>query len=124
MLAGNANALADGKELPEPTTPKGSDTFSQTMQLARIHQYLSMAMPLLWTRQPDAIGVLGLAINVTFERNGHVEEVEGIRELLETARELWAETATIEDEEEQRVAMRLTHRLIHVADVEAVTAGA
>ena len=34
------------------------------MQLARIHQYLSMATPLLWTRQSDTIGVLGLAIGV------------------------------------------------------------
>ena len=63
MLAGNANALADGDELPEPTTPVGSATLAQPMQMARIHQYLSMATPLLWTRQPDTIGVLGLAIN-------------------------------------------------------------
>jgi predicted TIM-barrel fold metal-dependent hydrolase len=124
MLAGNANALADGDALPEPTTPIGSDTFAQTMQLARIHQYLSMAMPLLWTRQPDTLGVLGLAINVCAERNGHEREVEGIRELLETARELWAEVSTIEDEADRLRTMRLTHRLIHVADVEAVTAGA
>ena len=26
------------------------------MTLARIHQYLSMATPLLWMRQPDSIG--------------------------------------------------------------------
>jgi predicted TIM-barrel fold metal-dependent hydrolase len=123
MLAGNANALADGDALPEPTTPMGSDTFAQTMQLARIHQYLSMAMPLLWTRQPDTLGVLGLAINVCDERDGHAREVEGIRELLETARELWAEVPAIEDDADRMTTMRLTHRLIHVADVEAVTAG-
>ncbi|HEV7639866.1 MAG TPA: amidohydrolase family protein [Gaiellaceae bacterium] len=123
MLAGNANALADGDALPEPTAPVGSDSFAQTMQLARIHQYLSMAMPLLWTRQADTLGVLGLAINVCAERNGHEREVDGIRELLETARELWAEVPTIEDEADRLTAMRLTFRLIHVADVEAVTAG-
>jgi hypothetical protein len=93
------------------------------MQLARIHQYLSMAMPLLWTRQPDTLGVLGLAINVCAERDGHEREVDGIRELLETARELWTEVPTIEDETDRLRTMRLTHRLIHVADVEAVTAG-
>ena len=59
------------------------------MQLARIHQYLSMATPLLWTRQPDTIGVLGLAINACAERNGHAETVDRIRELLEAARDLW-----------------------------------
>jgi hypothetical protein len=91
------------------------------MQLARIHQYLSMATPLLWTRQPDTLGVLGLAINVCAERNGHAREVDDIRELLETARELWTEVGAIEDETDQRAAIRLTHRLIHIADIEAVT---
>jgi predicted TIM-barrel fold metal-dependent hydrolase len=121
MLAGTANALADGQELPEPTVPLGKDTLSQTMQLARIHQYLSMATPLLWMRQPDTIGVLGLAINTCAERNGHVESIEQIEELLVAARDLWAEIPSL-DETTQVDAMRLTHRLIHLADIEAVTA--
>ena len=123
MLAGNANALADGDELPEPTTPVGSATLAQPMQMARIHQYLSMATPLLWTRQPDTIGVLGLAINACAERNGYGAQVDAIRELLETARELWTEGDGVEDEADQRATIRLTHRLIHIADIEAVTAG-
>jgi predicted TIM-barrel fold metal-dependent hydrolase len=121
MLAGTANALADGQELPEPTAPLGKDTLSQTMQLARIHQYLSMATPLLWMGQPDTIGVLGLAINTCAERNGHVESIEQIEELLVAARDLWAEVPSL-DETAQRDAVRLTHRLIHLADIEAVTA--
>jgi uncharacterized protein len=123
LLAGNAEALADGGELPEPTKPVGSDTFSQPMQLARIHQYLSMATPLLWSRQADTVGVLGLAINTCAERNGHSAGVEGIRELLEAARELWLAVPGMEDEVEQRQALRLTHRLVHIADIEAVTGG-
>ena len=122
MLAGTADALADGHALPEPTTPLGSELFTQPMQLARIHQYLSMATPLLWMRQPDTMGVLGLAINTCGERNGHAAEVDRIRELLEAARDLWLATPAIEDEVEQRLAMRLTQRLIHIADIEAVTA--
>jgi len=121
MLAGNANALADGQELPEPTQPVGADTLAQPMQLARIHQYLSMVTPLLWMRQPDTIGLLGLAINTCAERNGHPDEVDRIRELLEAARDLWATIPDIEDELEARGTMRLTHRLIHIADIEAVT---
>ena len=121
LLAGTANAVADGCDLPEPTTPVGSETLAQPMQLARIHQYLSMATPLLWTRQPDTIGILGLAINTCAERNGHVEEVEKIRELLETARDLWHEIPDLDDELDQRHALRLTHRLVHIADIEAVT---
>ncbi len=122
MLAGTANALADGRELPEPTTPLGSDTLSQSLQLARVHQYLSMATPLLWSRQTDTVGVLGLAINACSERNGHVAEVERIRELIVAARDLW-ETVPGLDEPEQRSMTRLTFRLLHIADIEAVTAG-
>jgi Predicted metal-dependent hydrolase of the TIM-barrel fold len=82
MLGGTASALADGHELPEPTQPVGLDAYTQPLQLARIHQYLSMATPLLWTGQADSIGVLGLAINTAAERNGHVESAVRIEELL------------------------------------------
>jgi hypothetical protein len=122
MLGGTGNALANGHDLPEPTTPVGSELFSQPMQLARIHQYLSMATPLLWTRQPDTIGVLGLAINTCAERNGHADDVDRIRELLEAARDLWLSIPSLEDDVEQLRLIRLTHRLIHIADIEAVTA--
>ncbi len=122
MLAGTANALADGRELPEPTTPLGSDTLSQSLQLARVHQYLSMATPLLWSRQTDTVGVLGLAISACSERNGHVAEVERIRELIVAARDLWATVPGLA-ESEQRSMTRLTFRLLHIADIEAVTAG-
>jgi len=79
LLSGNAEALADGHDLPEPGKPVGSDTFSQSMQLARIHQYLSMALPLIFMRQQDSFGALGLAINACNERNGHVEELDQMR---------------------------------------------
>jgi predicted TIM-barrel fold metal-dependent hydrolase len=121
MLSGNADALADGAALPEPTAPVGRDTLVQPLQLARIHQYLSMATPLLWMRQVDSIGVLGLAINACAERNGHVDETEKIRELLEAARDVWATIPDIEDPIEERQSVRLTQRLIHIADIEAVT---
>jgi hypothetical protein len=92
------------------------------MQLARIHQYLSMATPMLWMRQMDTIGVLGLAINTCAERNGHVDAIERIEELLLAARDLWEVVPTIEDDTERVHTGRMTHRLIHLADIEAVTA--
>jgi predicted TIM-barrel fold metal-dependent hydrolase len=122
MLGGTAGRIADGLELPEPTTPRGPDSYRQPMQLARIHQYLSMATPLLWTSQPDTMGVLGLAINACAERNGYVDEVDRIRELLEAARDLWSASGTIESGVNRTEAGRLTFRLIHLADIEAVTA--
>ncbi len=124
MLGRSAARIADGEPPIEPTAPRGSDTFSQPMIFARIHQYLSMATPLLWTRQPDTIGVLGLALNATDHRNGNVpEELDRIKELLVTARDMWRAAPEVEDEQERRRLSRMTFRLIHLADIWAVTAG-
>ena len=124
MLAGNANRIADGEPPLEPSTPRGNGTFSQPMAFARIHQYLSMATPLLWTRQPDTIGVLGLALNACDERNGHPAELEQIRELVATARDLWRGLPEVEEEADRVRVSRATFRLIHLADIYAVTTGA
>jgi predicted TIM-barrel fold metal-dependent hydrolase len=124
MLWGNAARIADGEEPLEPSPPRGGGTFSQPMAFARIHQYLSMATPLLWTRQADTIGVLGLALNACADRDGHAEQREQIRELLEAARELWRVLPELDDETDQRVVSRTTFRLVHLADILAVTSGA
>jgi predicted TIM-barrel fold metal-dependent hydrolase len=124
MLAGNARRIADGEEPLEPSKPSGTDEFSQSMALARIHQYLSMATPLLWTRQQDTIGVLGLALNACYERNGYPKELEQIKELLVTAQELWRTLPEIEDEGELNSTRRVTFALVHLADIIAVTPGA
>jgi predicted TIM-barrel fold metal-dependent hydrolase len=121
MLAGTATRIADGAEPKQPSQPLGSDIFSQPMVFARIHQYLSMATPLLWTRQADTVGVLGLALNATNDRNGRPEELDRIRELIATAKTLWADSQQIEDEAERWRTNRITFRLIHLADILAVT---
>jgi hypothetical protein len=124
MLGRTSAALADGEELPAPTTPLGSSVLEQPMQLARIHQYLSMATPLLWSRQTDTVGVLGLAINACAEQDGYARTVERIEDLLVAARDLWAAVPTLTDDDARRDATRLTFRLVHLADIEAVTAAA
>jgi predicted TIM-barrel fold metal-dependent hydrolase len=122
MLAGNANRIADGEPPLRPTEAKGSETFTQPMVLARIHQYLSMATPLLWTRQPDTLGVLGLALNACQERNGSgTDDLAKIRDLLLCARDLWRAFPEIEDDADRMRAVRQTFRLIHLADILAVT---
>ncbi|HYA09350.1 MAG TPA: amidohydrolase family protein, partial [Gaiellaceae bacterium] len=121
MLAGNANRIADGEPPLAPSPPLGHYLFTQPMALARVHQYLSMAMTLLFTRQVDSFGALGLALNACNSPNGHVEEMERIRELLTAARELWRTLADAEDEGERRQVARTTSRLIHLADILAVT---
>ena len=123
MLGRTAARIADGEPPLETSTPRGGDVFTQPMIFARIHQYLSMATPLLWTRQPDTIGVLGLALNATNERNGNVpEDLERIKELLSVAHDLWRSSPEVEDEQEKRRLSRMTFRLIHLADIWAVTA--
>jgi hypothetical protein len=122
LLAGNASRIADGDELPSPTRPFGPAILDQPMQLARVHQYVSMAIPLLWTQQPDTIGVLGLAINACAEHDGRPETLGRIAELLEAAREVWIALPEIDEAQERFRAGRLAFRLLHIADIEAVTA--
>ena len=124
MLSGNATRIADGEPPLEPSTPQGSATLSQPMPLARIHQYLSMALPLLFIRQQDSFGALGLALNATYEGNGHAGDLVQIRELLLAARELWRMLPEADDEAEARYVARTTSRLIHLADILALTSNA
>jgi predicted TIM-barrel fold metal-dependent hydrolase len=122
MFAGNAARIADGEEPLEPTQPLGPEILQQPLAHARIHQYVSMSMPLLFVRQPDAFGALGLALNATEEPNGaHREELGQIRELLEAARDLWRTLPEAEDDSERRVIARTAVRLIQIADTVAVT---
>jgi predicted TIM-barrel fold metal-dependent hydrolase len=127
VLGGSARRIAAGEPPLEPSPPAGSSTFAQPLTLARIHQYLSMATPLLWTRQADTIGVLGLALNACNEENGRVEATEAterIKELLLAARDLWRSLTDLDDDGERAVAARATFRLVHLADILAVTSGA
>src|SRR5205814_9773403 len=123
MLAGPAHRAVHGDPALEPSRPRGSDVFTQPMVFARIHGYLSMATSLLWLRQPDTFGVLGLALNACEERGGQAEELDRLRELLVAARNLWQGLGDIDDETERFRAGRLTFKLLHLADIIAVTGG-
>src|SRR6478736_2424368 len=121
LLAGSANRIATGEPPKKPTKPTGNGVFTQPMTMARIHQYLSMATPLLWMRQPDSIGVIGLALNASDERDGYAgEDLDRIRELLTTARDLWRVFPEVEEEDLNEVS-RVTRGLVHIADILAVT---
>jgi predicted TIM-barrel fold metal-dependent hydrolase len=121
MLWDNAARIAHGEPQAELTAPVGSETFAQPIVFARIHSYLTMATPMLFARQADRIGALGLALNACSERDGHRTEQEQIRELLTAARDLWRVLPELEDEADQRTVARTTGRLVHIADIVAVT---
>jgi predicted TIM-barrel fold metal-dependent hydrolase len=121
MLGENARRIADREPPQELTTPRGGTSLVQPLTFARIHQYISMAVPLLWLRQRDAIGALGLAVNASRERNGHLDEAERIQELLSTASELWRESGELVSDDEVIMAMRTAIQLVNLADLIAVT---
>ncbi|HYY32853.1 MAG TPA: amidohydrolase family protein [Gaiellaceae bacterium] len=121
MLGRSAARIADREEPLPLSDPNGRRVLAQPITFARIHHYLAMATPLLWTRQTDTIGVLGLALNACRERDGFEETREQIAELLSCARELWRTLPETETETERRDLSRMTFRLIHLADILAVT---
>jgi len=121
MLGENARRIVE-RVAPQPlTTPREMKSLGQPLTFARIHQYISMAVPLLWLRQRDAIGALGLAVNASRERNGYVEESERIQELLVTAQALWREGGEVVSDDERIEAMRTAIQLINLADLITVT---
>jgi uncharacterized protein len=120
MLGETTRRIVDGEPPVAPTSPIGSTSLTQPLTFARIHQYISMAVPMLWLRQRDAIGALGLAVNASRERDGHGEESERIQELLTTAGDLWRESGELADDD--RVAVtRAAIQLVNLADLIAVT---
>jgi predicted TIM-barrel fold metal-dependent hydrolase len=122
MLGGTALAIRNGDPLPALTAPKGPRAITQSLPLARIHQYISMATPLLWMRQPDRVGGLGLALNAAHEANvDGVPDADLIRRALSVAAELWAGIGEIEDRDESERIARPARMLVHIADILAVT---
>jgi predicted TIM-barrel fold metal-dependent hydrolase len=124
MLGRSAARVADGEPPVPLTEPRGPRYLEQPLTFARIHHYLAMATPLLWTRQADTIGVLGLALNTCAERDGYADEREQIAELLGTARDLWRTLPEADDEAEVRTLSRATFRLLHIADILTLTVDA
>jgi uncharacterized protein len=121
MLAETAFAIAENRPPPEHTAPRGAAALVQPLTFARIHQYIAMAVPMLWLRQRDGIGALGLAVNASRERNGHEDASERIQELLVTASELWRHATEVSSDGERVAAMRRAIQLVNLADLIAVT---
>jgi hypothetical protein len=60
-------------------------------------------------------------LNATDDRNGRPEDLDRIRELIAAAQTLWEDSQQIADETERWRTNRVTFRLIHLADILAVT---
>jgi predicted TIM-barrel fold metal-dependent hydrolase len=122
MLGGTARRMLAGEQLEPLSGPRGPTSLVQPLTFARIHQYISMAVPMLWLRQRDAIGAIGLAVNASRERsNGHPDASERIEELLTTAQDLWRSCAEIEDDGDRVATFRAAIQLVNLADMVSLT---
>jgi uncharacterized protein len=73
-------------ELPALTPPIAPRTWTLGHSRLRVAAYLTAATPLLWLRQPDAIGLAGLAAGACIDRDG---DLAGAGELIRAAKALW-----------------------------------
>jgi uncharacterized protein len=122
MLGDTAQGIADGAPLPALSAAKGPAEITHPLPLARIHAYIGMALPLLWMRQPDVGGGLGLALNAAHEANiDGTPDADLIRSALSGAAELWVGIGEIEDRQESELIARTARQLVHIADILAVT---
>jgi uncharacterized protein len=115
VLGGNAVLIAEGRPPLTPSTPLGDGTLTTTIALARVHQYISMAAPLLWKQRRDSIGVLDLALAAAGD-----DEHAALRELLVTARDLWSAVPRLDEAADRRQAARAVFQLVQLAEVEAI----
>src|SRR5262249_4581845 len=105
-------------ELPTLSAPLAGDVIELPPNHLRLAGYLSSSIPLLWLRQRDVIGMLGLAQGVCVGD----PDLEPLEELIAAAREPW--DATPLDGNGgwgPRGMLRDALRLLQIAHILAVT---
>ena len=121
VLGETASRMARGEPPAEPTAPAGGPLVLQSVALARLHQYLSMAAPLLWRQRRDSIGIFDLAISACADDALDHVDFERLRSMLEIAQALWSVLPDLPEYADRRVAARSAIQLIQLADIVAVT---
>ncbi len=105
-----AERVAAGRSaerLSEPLLPR---ELTVPLQRMRVAEYLGMAMTLLWTRQPDIPGALGLALRAC---DGE-EPLAGAAEALEAAARTWAAGLAVTDDVAREHELRQARRLVQL----------
>ncbi len=109
----NAERVARGQPAATLSPPLIEGPEPQPFQRLRISDYIMTTTALLWMRQPDMPGALGLAL-----RACDVEaspELAGVAELIETANEVWTVGLQHETPEEITPYTRAAFRLLQIA---------
>jgi predicted TIM-barrel fold metal-dependent hydrolase len=110
----NASRVAGGRPAERLSPPLRPPARPIPLDLLRAHEYLVMAIPLVWHRQPDLVGLLRLAAQ-TLRR----EEDETLAEaalLLGHAEACWREELRSGSREEILSLSWQTFRLVELAD--------
>jgi predicted TIM-barrel fold metal-dependent hydrolase len=96
------------ERLSEPLLPR---EVTVPLQRLRVAEYLGMVMTLLWTRQPDTPGALGLAMRAC---DGS-EPLADAAEALEAAAAAWAAGLSADDDAAGERKLREARRLVQLA---------
>ena len=110
----NAARVAAGQSAQALSPPLGKPKLETPYARLRAHEYLLMAVPLIWRRQPDSVGFVRLAIQSLGEPD-RPELAEACR-LLELAEACWVEELRTGDRDEILSLSWLTFRLVELAD--------
>ena len=111
---GSAERLLAGAPCAQLSEPLAADLALPSLPRMRAHEYLVMAVPLVWQQMPDRIGLLALARQALAPAAD--ERAEAALELIALAEGTWPYELEHGDRKEILTVSWLTFRLIELAD--------
>jgi predicted TIM-barrel fold metal-dependent hydrolase len=114
VAARSAARLLAGEPCPPLSAPVAADAPLPPLPRLRAHEYLVMAVPLVWQQMPDRIGLLALARQALGEPEDAA--AEAALELIALAERTWPLELEHGDRSEILTVSWLTFRLIELAD--------
>jgi uncharacterized protein len=110
----SAERLLAGEPCARLSEPLGAGVPLPSLARLRAHEYLVMAVPLVWQQMPDRIGLLALARQALGAAAG--ARCEAALELIALAEQTWPYELEHGDRSEVLTVSWLTFRLIELAD--------
>jgi predicted TIM-barrel fold metal-dependent hydrolase len=114
VAARSAERLLAGEPCARLSEPLGAGAELPSLPRLRAHEYLVMAVPLVWQQMPDRIGLLALARQALGPAGD--ERAEAALELIALAERTWPYELEHGDRSEILTVSWLTFRLIELAD--------
>jgi len=109
----NAERVARGIPAATLSPPLVDGPQPQSFQRMRISDYMMTTMALLWMRQPDMPGALGLALRACDTEAS--PDLADVAELIETASIVWAQGLTHDTPERITPYTRAASRMLQIA---------